>query len=214
MTTAGAASALQPGPEPGETCAKCGAALASAVYCFACEAIQPEAARAGIFEIFGLRPAYRIDFAQVEELYGRLSMALHPDFFATAEPAVKSAAERLSAALNEGYRVLQSDVERSAYLLKRLAGTVQLDTKRLPDGFLQEMFLLQEEIDELDEAQDGSRRRELSAQLEARRRDVLAERERLFEEALTDAGADRLQAIQNSMNQESYLIRLLDRLPA
>ena len=214
MITAGAANALPPGPEPGEACAECAAPLASAVYCFSCEAIQPEAVRAGYFETFGLPPTYQIDSDQLEELYRRLSLALHPDFFATAEPAVKSAAERLSAALNEGYRVLQSDAERSAYLLKRMAGPVQLDTKRLPDGFLQEMFLLQEEIDEMDEAEDSSRRRELSGELEARRGNILADRERRFEEALAGAGADRLQAIQTSLNQETYLIRLLERLAA
>ncbi len=101
------------------------------------------------FELFGLPQSYEIDLAALDAAYEKLSLEHHPDFFATAGEADKAQAERTAAQLNEGYRVLHCGAERAAYLLSLLSRENELDATRLPEGFLQEMFMLQEEVDDL-----------------------------------------------------------------
>jgi HSCB C-terminal oligomerisation domain len=87
----------------------------------------------------------------------------------------------------------------------------RLNTEALPPGFLQEMFLLQEEVDEADGG-NAAALPALRAQVEARRAATLAERERLFEQAAGGGDCGLLQPIQSNLNQEKYLLRLLERL--
>ena len=97
------------------------------------------------FHLFGLIPSYEIDLEALDAAYERLSLEHHPDFFANAGPEEKARSERMSAELNEGYRVLRSEAERSTHLLELLRAEQELDSNQLPGGFLQEMFALQEE---------------------------------------------------------------------
>ncbi|HKI97703.1 MAG TPA: Fe-S protein assembly co-chaperone HscB [bacterium] len=175
-------------------------------------------AQADYFELFSLPWRYEIDRSALEAAYERLTLAHHPDFVATAPEAERQEAERLSAAVNEGYRTLSRDAERAAYLLGLLAGGRELNTTALPPGFLQKMFGLQEEVEELGEVSDGGgdgRRAELRAEAEAELETIQAERARLFTQAGTEPGQaalEPLQAIQSNLNCERYLRRLLDRL--
>jgi Fe-S protein assembly co-chaperone HscB len=161
------------------------------------------------FARFGLSASYAVDAKALDQAYERLSFELHPDFLANASPEEKQRAQQASAELNEAYRVLRSEPERAAYLLGLLAAGRKLNMEALPANFLQEMFLLQEEVEEA----TGAAADAIRAQVETRHRDTLAERARLFEQAVTSsAAADGLQAIQSNLNQEKYLLRLLARL--
>jgi hypothetical protein len=71
------------------------------------------------------------------------------------------------------------------------------------------MFGLQEDVDD---APDAAALAALQGPVEARRAATLAERERLFERAHAGVDAALLQAIQSNLNQEKYLLRLLERL--
>ncbi|MCZ6556974.1 MAG: Fe-S protein assembly co-chaperone HscB [SAR324 cluster bacterium] len=164
------------------------------------------------FHLFGLFPSYEIDLEALDAAYERLSLEHHPDFFANAGTEEKARSERMSAELNEGYRVLRSESERSAYLLDLFKAERELDSTQLPDGFLQEMFALQEEVDELAENGNGARAEELKAQAEQRLQAVQAERSALFANVQNGAAAEVLQQIQSNLNCEKYLTRLLGRL--
>jgi molecular chaperone HscB len=164
------------------------------------------------FDIFGFSLSYRIELAELEAAYERLTLEHHPDFFMTAGEAEKAHSQRMSAEVNEGYRVLRSDGRRSEYLLRLLSGEHKLDTNRLPDGFLQEMFFLQEEVDELGEETDSAAGKALKQQVEQRMSGLLEERKRLFAEAEHNGRESVLQDIQTNLNCEKYLRRLLERL--
>jgi len=164
------------------------------------------------FEIFGLPPAYEIDLTALEAAYERLTLEHHPDFFSTAGKPEQAHAQRMSAEVNEGYRVLRSEGRRSAYLLKLLANGQDLNTRQLPEGFLQEMFFLQEELDELGDDGDAETRATLKSQVDARVQQALEERKALFAQTREQATAEVLQAIQTNLNCEQYLRRLLERL--
>jgi len=164
------------------------------------------------FELFSLPRRYEIDRKALEAAYERLTLAHHPDFFAGAPAPEREQAERIAAAVNEGYRLLRDDSARAAWLLGRLADGRALDAQALPAGFLQEMFALQEEVDELDDGADAARRTELRDEAAAKLADTAAERAALFAAAESKVDAERLQAIQSNLNCERYLRRLLARL--
>jgi len=172
------------------------------------------------FSRFGLPLRYAVDLDALERAYTRLSFALHPDFLAAASPEERKRAQQAAAELNEGYTTLRSEPDRAAYLLALLAerarGSGRLpaghifNSEALPDGFLQEMFLLQEEVDEA--AGNDAAGVALQERVAARHRDTLAERPELFERAAGSLEAADLQAIQSNLNREKYLLRLLGRL--
>ena len=167
------------------------------------------------FTRFALPRRYAIDRAALEAAYERLTLAHHPDFVAAAPEAERRAAEQASAAVNEGYRVLRSDAERAAYLLRLLADGRALDANALPAGFLQEMFGLQEEVEELGEDGSPERKAQLRNEANAKRAAIQAGRAVLFDQATAAGGPadlERLQAIQSNLNCERYLLRLLERL--
>jgi len=199
-----------------ESCFRCGSGLVSAALCFDCEAVQPLPPSVDYFQLFGLPRAYDLDRQALDRAYEKLSFSLHPDFqhaLDTGPGATgRDATQRLAAEINEGYRTLRSESARGAYLLGLLAAGRELDTRQLPPGFLQQMFMLQERIDELGEGAPPEARRALREAVESRQRETLAERARLFQAAGRAPDSDALQGIQSSLNQEKYLQRLLERL--
>ena len=166
------------------------------------------------FARFGLPRRYPVDRKALDAAYERQSFQLHPDLLTGAGDAEKAAAQQASADLNEAYRVLTSDAERAGYLLGLLSGGRKLNTEALPEGFLQAMFMLQEEAEDLDPA-NTERRKEVREDVEERMQRVLENRDALF--ALTEkdpraVDANLLQGIQSNLNEERYLRRLLERL--
>jgi len=172
--------------------------------------------REDYFSLFGLPRAHGIDLALLEAAYEKLSFECHPDFLANAPAEEKLRAQHLSARINQGYRVLNSEPARAAYLLGLLASGRELDTQALPRNFLQQMFELQEEADEADGAEEtpasAALRAKLSAQLAERMEDIHATRARLFTELGAAPTLEALNAIQANLNSERYLQRLRDRL--
>ncbi len=170
------------------------------------------------FALFGLRRGIEIDREALEAAYERLTLDYHPDFFATAPEAERLEAERISARVNEGYRVLTDEEDRAAYLLGLLANGRPLDGQRLPDGFLQEMFMVSEEVDELDAKATPERVAELTGEIQQRMAATREARNRLFGgagDAVDAAGAaddPLLQNIQEHLNCERYFRRLLNTL--
>ena len=170
------------------------------------------------FKLFDLPQNFEIDLAALDAAYERLSMAHHPDFFTTAGSAEQAQAERISAELNEGYRVLRGEGGRAAYLLGLLSDGHDLDSNRLPDGFLQEMFMLQEEVDDLGSDAPEAVRLPLKNQVEARLSNLRGDTAGLFarlESAREMSQADLqevLQKLQTHLNCGKYLERLLARL--
>ena len=172
------------------------------------------------FELFGLPVDHLIDKGRLDAEYERLSLETHPDFFSNAPSEEQQTALNRSAEVNEAYRVLSHESRRATYLLGLLAqtaqGGVELNKTALPDGFLQEMFALQEELEDFDPAADNGRAKELREQIGGRLADVVTKRGKLFAVARDQANDNNqwntLQAIQTNLNCEKYLLRLMDRL--
>ena len=188
--------------------------LESSIYCFACDTVQHAGFAADHFALLGLPPAYAMDRAAMDAAYQRLTLAMHPDFYASGEPGQLAAAERVSARVNDAYRTLAADSARAAYLVQLWAAGRNLDTRRLPEGFLQAVFLLQEEIEDLDEG-DGAQRERLRRETAEKLAAVRERRDGMFSQVERGGGVpddEALQALQTNLNEENYLARLHGRL--
>ena len=167
------------------------------------------------FTLFGLRRRIEIDREALEAAYQKLTLEHHPDFFATGPEAERLEAERISARVNEGYRVLTDEGDRAAYLLGLLANGRPLDGQRLPDGFLQDMFMVSEEVDELDGNATPGQVAGLTGEIQQRMAATREARNRLFADTADANGAadeTLLQNIQQHLNCERYFHRLLNTL--
>ena len=138
------------------SCQSCGDSLISPLFCFSCNSLQNISDDVNHFEVMGLPRCFEIDSGELESLYQRLTLEMHPDFFGAAPEEQKQLSEKYSVMLNAAYSSLREPASRARYLLSLFAREKNLQTDALPEGFLQEMFTLQEELDEMLESTDQS----------------------------------------------------------
>ena len=161
----------------------------------------------------GLPRCFEIDLGKLESLYQRLTLEMHPDFFSTATQEQKQLSEKYSVMLNAAYSTLREPPSRATYLLSLFARGKKLQTDNLPEGFLQEMFYLQESLDEILESDDHSALRKISEDLQERYNIIVSNYATLFKKLETSPeNTEILQQLQTQLNTERYLKRLLDRI--
>jgi molecular chaperone HscB len=120
----------------------------------------PETRPADFFSFLGLPRKLRIEMNDLEQRYRALSRQFHPDYFYNATPAERRASLERSSYLNDAYRTLKAQATRVEYLLK-LEGleTGEANTTGRsvapPPGLLEEVFALNEELDEIREMRAG-----------------------------------------------------------
>src|SRR2546427_3227437 len=110
--------------------------------------------RTDFFSFLGLPRKLRIDMSDLEQRYRALSRQFHPDYFYNAPPAERRAALEKSSYLNDAYRTLKSPIARIEYLLKLEGVEQSADGSRQagpPQSLLEEVFALNEELDEVRE---------------------------------------------------------------
>ena len=125
-------------------CQKCESPLISRLFCLSCNAFQTVSPEIDYFEVLGFPVCFEINSEDLEERYKRLSLVLHPDYFAAEPEEEKRLSEKSSAMLNAAYSTLREPTSRAGYLLFLFAKGKNLNERTLPDGFLQEVFFLQE----------------------------------------------------------------------
>jgi Fe-S protein assembly co-chaperone HscB len=196
-------------------CHTCESTLVSRLFCFSCNALQPFPREIDFFEVLGFPVSFELKSTELEERYQELSLELHPDFYGSAPEAEKLLSETASAILNTAYKTLCEPTLRASYLLHLQSAKQKLDERSLPEGFLAEMFFLQEELDELLDSGNSLELCKMRDALQNRKTDIEADYAPLFkkhEEQPEDSGI--LQQLQTHLNAERYLRRLLERIPA
>ena len=195
-------------------CQKCGSPLISRLFCFSCNELQSLESEIDLFEVMGISMGFEINSEELEERFRRLSLELHPDFFEAAPEEEKRMSEKASVILNTAYNTIREPTSRAEYLLLLFAKKNTQNVQALPDGFLQEMFLLQEELDELLESSDLIALKKMNEELRARHKDIESHYAPLFKK-FKDLPEDFkiLQQLQTHLNAARYLRRLLDRIP-
>jgi molecular chaperone HscB len=212
------------------TCRSCSAATSGALFCPACGKIQPLPEGADFFAFFGLPRKLTLDSEALEQRFHSLSWKLHPDHFARASEEERQLSLDLSSQLNDAYRTLRDPVARVEYLLSLSAMRKEGQKKQqAPPELLEEVFELNESLDELREARASGGSAEQMKSLRAK----LETAQHKFESALAevdqelglvstdwdkalDSGADEaakkklMERMNEILNRRSYIRNLVN----
>jgi len=212
-----------------QACPSCGAgAPLDAHFCPQCTKILPLPRRADYFSFLGLPRKLNVEASVLEERFRALSRQFHPDYFYNAPPAERRASLERSSYLNDAYRTLKQPAGRIEYLLK-LEGLAPDNpaeaSRKVPPALLEEVFALNEELDEIrGERAGGAPADAWRARLERARQPIEAKRvqhEAQLQEmsarwdALLDAHAgivERrpvLEALRDRVLERNYINNLL-----
>lgn len=176
-------------------CWNCQAETHGAAFCPACGKIGARSPESTHFDVFGLPPSFDLDLGEVERRYHELSLKLHPDRFAQADPRERRLSLEQTSALNEAWRTLRDPISRALYLL-RLHGVLLEDEHGMERLEMPQDFLM--EILDLREALEGLRaKKDLDGALE------MAEDVRRREKASLDEAADALRALEKNPGDEA-----------
>src|SRR5262247_2540614 len=105
------------------------------------------------FAVFGLPRKLWLEMSLLEQKFLQLSWKLHPDNFVNASEAERELSLKRSSELNDAYRVLRDPVGRVEYLLEIEGERKEGEKKQqAPAELLEEVFELNESLDELREA--------------------------------------------------------------
>src|SRR5215212_4830064 len=158
-------------------CRNCGAgAPVDEHFCPECSRILALGRHGDYFSFVGLPRKLLIDAPDLERRFRELSRKFHPDYFYNASPAERLASLERSSYLNDAYRALKNPVSRIEHLLaieglppaKSEAGTA-----KVPPALLEEVFALNEELDEIRELREsGGDPAKLRARLDAARQPI------------------------------------------
>jgi molecular chaperone HscB len=177
-------------------CWSCGAATKGAHFCAACGKIQPLSRDSDYFAFFGLPRRLKIDPEELEQRFHQLSWKLHPDNFVRASERERELALARSSQLNDAFRALRDPISRVEYLLSKAGMRREGQHKQqAPPELLEEVFELNESLDELREARqngNGSSAGDGAAETSAVRRKLKAARLN-FEEKLDEVDTELQQ---------------------
>jgi molecular chaperone HscB len=145
---------------PVQVCRTCGGGAPVDVhFCPSCTKILALGRQGDYFSFLGLARKLNLDPAILEQNFRTLSRQFHPDYFYNAAPVERRASLERSSYLNDAYRTLKQPASRVSYLLE-LEGALQPsdhDTaKKVPASLLEEVFALNEELDEVRDMRNGS----------------------------------------------------------
>jgi molecular chaperone HscB len=108
------------------------------------------------FAVFGLPRKLWLEMSLLEQKFLQLSWKLHPDNFVNASDAERELSLKRSSQLNDAYRVLRDPVGRVEYLLELEGERKEGEKKQqAPPELLEEVFDLNESLDELREAKSS-----------------------------------------------------------
>jgi molecular chaperone HscB len=109
------------------------------------------------FAMFELPRKLWIEMGGLEKKFLQLSWKLHPDNYVNATPEEREISLKRSSELNDAYRTLREPVARVEYLLAIEGARVEGKNKQqAPPELLEEVFELNESLDELREAKAAS----------------------------------------------------------
>jgi molecular chaperone HscB len=208
-------------------CRSCGAgAPLDEHFCPQCSRIMSLGRHGDYFAFLGLPRRLVLDPAEIEKRFRHLSRQFHPDYYYNAAPADRLASLERSSYLNDAYRALKNPVSRIEHLLA-IEGLPpaksEEGTAKVPPSLLEEVFALNEELDEIREAKEsGADPERLRRRLVAAREPIETKRqehERQLQElssrwdALANAPVSErrqtLDALRERLLERNYINNLL-----
>jgi len=147
-------------------------------------AAKPPSEARDYFALFGFPRKLWIEMNLLEQKFLQMSWKLHPDNFVNASEAEREASLQRSSELNDAYRTLREPVARVEYLLALEGARKEGEQKQqAPPELLEEVFALNESLDELREAKAaGGDLNALKMRLESEQKN--------FQEKLTEVDSE------------------------
>ena len=109
------------------------------------------------FAMFEIPRKLWVEMSGLEKKFLQLSWKLHPDNYVNATPEEREISLKRSSELNDAYRTLREPMARVEYLLAIEGARVEGKSKQqAPPELLEEVFELNESLDELREARAAS----------------------------------------------------------
>jgi molecular chaperone HscB len=209
-------------------CRSCGAgAPVDEHFCPNCSRILAVGRHGDFFSFVGLPRALTLDVQDLDRRFRELSRKFHPDYYYNATPAERLASLERSSYLNDAVRTLRNPVSRIEHLLA-MEGLPppksEEGTAKVPPALLEEVFALNEELDEIREMREtGADPARLRDRLATARAPIERRRE-VHERQLTELGtawdgvrdsgsADErravLEALRERLLERNYINNLL-----
>ena len=197
------------------SCWSCGAATTGAHFCVNCGKIQPLPKGTDYFAFFGLPQKLGIDPADLEKRFHSLSWKLHPDNFVRASENERELSLARSSELNDAYRALGTPLGRVEYLLAHNGMRKEGQQKQqAPPELLEEVFELNESLDELREARgaggDAASTAEIRTKLQTAQKNFTEKLEEV--DAQLEAISSEWDAVIDADNDESTRKQLMNRM--
>jgi molecular chaperone HscB len=158
---------------PPLVCWNCHERTVGTHFCPGCGKVLQLPQHSDYFAMFEMPRKLWIEMGALEQKFLQLSWKLHPDNFVNATPEEREISLKRSSELNDAYRTLRDPVARVEYLLAIEGARKEGQNKQsAPPELLEEVFELNESLDELREAKSsGSDTASLKHRLEAEERD-------------------------------------------
>lgn len=208
-------------------CRNCGAgAPVDEHFCPQCSRILALGRHGDYFSFLGLPRQLVFEPAVLERQFRDLSRRFHPDYFYNATPTERLASLERSSYLNDAYRTLRNPASRVEHLLA-IEGLPPVKSDeggaRVPPSLLEEVFALNEELDEIRELREtGADAEELRTRLAEARKPIDAKREEherelqrlsaVWDSQSEAAASERrstLEALRERLLERNYITNLL-----
>jgi molecular chaperone HscB len=122
-------------------------------FCSSCGKVLQVSGKSDYFAMFELPRKLWIEMGALEQKFLQLSWKLHPDNFVKSTSEEREISLKRSSELNDAYRTLRDSVARVEYLLAIEGARKEGQNKQqAPPELLEEVFELNESLDELREA--------------------------------------------------------------
>jgi molecular chaperone HscB len=201
-------------------CRSCGAgAPVDEHFCPQCSRILALGRHGDYFAFLDFPRRLTIDAQDLEKRFRDLSRKFHPDYYYNATPTERLASLERSSYLNDAYRALKNPVSRVEHLLA-IEGLPpaksEEGTAKVPPSLLEEVFALNEELDEIRELREsGTDPARLRARLESARRPIDEKREeherQLLELSARWDSQEQAPAAEKRATLDALRERLLER---
>ena len=145
-----------PTTNPPLVCWNCHERTVGTHFCPGCGKVLQVPEHSDYFLMFEMPRKLWIEMGALEQKFLQLSWKLHPDNFVNATPEEREISLKRSSELNDAYRTLRDPVARVEYLLAIEGARKEGHNKQqAPPELLEEVFELNESLDELREAKSS-----------------------------------------------------------
>jgi molecular chaperone HscB len=146
-------STAQTSTNPPLVCWNCHERTLGTHFCSSCGKLLQSPQGIDYFALFEMPRKLWIEMGSLEKKFLQLSWKLHPDNFVNATEAERELSLKRSSELNDAYRTLRDPIARVEYLLAIEGARKEGEHKQqAPPELLEEVFELNESLDELREA--------------------------------------------------------------